>query len=482
VSGGLKWAQSDWFDINAKVGGANLADWDKLTDAQRMDRVRPMLRRLLADRFQLKLRIETQPTPVYALVQAKGGAKMKEVPAPVDGDPVAALARQLNHSKPIPGNVRCWGNTCTGLAAPMSNAIGYIAGMSRVDRMVMDETGLKGHYDFTFRQPPEKDDSAMAEIEDDLGLKFEARSVPMKTYVIDSAEKPSADGAEVTPAVLKDLETGLEANVTPVSTWISPVDEAGIATPEARAVIPIKFDTVSFKACKEGVSSARLTLPLDGDLIEYECQPVYRLLFFSFSGPHPFMITGEPGWVDTDGYTFQAKVAAADVATWQQLDLSAKRVMVQTLLEDLLKVKVHPDPTPRPVYDLVVAKSGVKFKPYQEGESNTLANGKVLTGRTSYWDPDGINTIQGITIRALAETITSRVGRQVIDKTGLPPILYDVALFEPHAHYDASGADAGDSQIPQIIDSVKALGLELVPSKGPTYGLVLDHIERPPAN
>jgi uncharacterized protein (TIGR03435 family) len=480
VSGGPKWAQSDWFDISAKVDDAYMGGWDKLSYEQRMDRVRPMIRRLLAERFQLKLRIEMQPTPVYALVPAKGGPKMKEVPAPdpVEDSPKAALAREINHSKPVPGNVRCWGNACIGLAVPMSDAIGIIVGMSRADRMVMDETGLKGHYDFTFRQPPAKDDSAMAEIEDDLGLKFEARTVPMKTYVIDSAEKPSVDSAEATPAVLKDLE----ANAAPISTWISPVNEAGIATPDATAVISIKFDTVSFKACKEGsTGSAKVTLPLDGDLIEYECQPIARVLSFAFSGPHPFMMTGEPGWVDTDRYTFQAKVAPADVATWQQLDLSGKRVMVQTLLEDLLKVKVHPDPTPHPVYDLVVAKGGPKFKEYQDGESNTLPSGKTLVGRDSSWSPDGITTIQGITIQALAGTISSRVGRQVIDKTGLPPILYDVSLYIPHDHYDASG-NTDESPIPRIFDSVKALGLELQSSKGPTYGLVLDHIERPPEN
>ena len=174
----------------------------------------------------------------------------------------------------------------------------------------------------------------------------------MKTYVIDSAAKPGVDGAEITPGVLQNLQ----ANAVAVSNWIPLVNEAGIATPEAAAVIPIKFDTVSFKACKEGSGSKKVDLPLDGDFIAYECQPVYQLLYFAFSGPHPFTLTGEPGWVDNDRYTFQAKVAPADVAAWQELDLSAKRVMLQALLVDLLKVKVHPDPTPRPVYDLVLAK------------------------------------------------------------------------------------------------------------------------------
>ena len=35
------------------------------------------------------------------------------------------------------------------------------------------------------------DDDAMGEIEDDLGMKFESRKMDLKTYIIDSAEKPS---------------------------------------------------------------------------------------------------------------------------------------------------------------------------------------------------------------------------------------------------------------------------------------------------
>jgi uncharacterized protein (TIGR03435 family) len=260
-----------------------------------------------------------------------------------------------------------------------------------------------------------------------------------------------------------------------------PITAAGIATPEAAAAIRIKFDIVSFKACKEGVGSQSVVLPLDGDFIAYRCQPVGRILYFAFGGPHPFMMTGEPVWVDTDRYDFQAKVAVEDIATWQKLNLASKRVMVQGLLEDVLKVKVHADTTQHAVYDLVVAKGGPKFKAFQDGESNTLPNGKVLVGRDSYWSPDGITTIQGITIGALAETLAVRVGRQVIDKTALPG-LYDVSLYIPPQHYNASGPDTDDSPIPRIFDGVKALGLELQASKGPTYGIVVDHIERPSGN
>jgi uncharacterized protein (TIGR03435 family) len=195
-----KWVESEQFDVNAKVDEAYMRGWDKLSDGQRMEVVRPMLRRLLADRFHLKMRVEMRKTPVYALVQAKGGAHMKEVaaPAPVVGDQTEAWERWVRDhpEEAYPGNITC-SEKCVAHAVKMSNAVGQIQGSSQADRMVIDETGLTGYYDFSFRigVPSDGDETAMQAVEDDLGVKFEPRSVAMKTYVIVSAEKPSVDGA-----------------------------------------------------------------------------------------------------------------------------------------------------------------------------------------------------------------------------------------------------------------------------------------------
>ena len=73
----------------------------------------------------------------------------------------------------------------------MSNALPQIQGSAHADRIVIDETGLKGYYDFFFRNPTEDDHDAMGEVEEDLGMKFEARKVDLTTYVIDSAQLPT---------------------------------------------------------------------------------------------------------------------------------------------------------------------------------------------------------------------------------------------------------------------------------------------------
>lgn len=191
-----KWISSEQYDITAKVDEDNLSGWDKLSYKERMVIIQPMLRRLLSERFHLKLRVETRNTPVYALVLAKGGPHVKEVPTPpdMDNDEMAKWSKD-NPGKPIPGMIMCSGDRCTVTALKISDATWQIRGTSEADRMVIDATGLKGYYDFSFRFTTSPDDTPMHQMEEDLGMKFVPRTVPMKSYVIEAAEKPSLDGA-----------------------------------------------------------------------------------------------------------------------------------------------------------------------------------------------------------------------------------------------------------------------------------------------
>lgn len=193
VAGGGGWIDSQPWDIVAKVDDPSFV---RLSNAERRDRMRLMLQALLAERFRLKLHTEMRLTPVYALVQTKGGAKVKEVPAPpeVQGDSMDAMKRyhEENPGKPFPGSFMCSDDRCTAAAVTISTVLGQIQYITHSDRMVIDDTGLKGHYDFSFRTLG-GDDTDPPNIEEDLGMKLESRKVDLTTYVIDSAEKPSAN-------------------------------------------------------------------------------------------------------------------------------------------------------------------------------------------------------------------------------------------------------------------------------------------------
>jgi len=162
-----------------------------------MERVMPLLRVLLESRFKLKTHTEVRVTPVYALVQVKSRAKLKDAaPPPANADPQALddqMRGKVDHSKPAPGSFMVTGNGWVGSAVQVAGLLGQIAyEEGATDRLMVDETGLTGYYDFAVKLLHDKDGPSVAQqIEDQLGLKVEQRKLPIQTYVIDSAEKPS---------------------------------------------------------------------------------------------------------------------------------------------------------------------------------------------------------------------------------------------------------------------------------------------------
>jgi uncharacterized protein (TIGR03435 family) len=189
-------------------------------------------------------------------------------------------------------------------------------------------------------------------------------------------------------------------------------------------------------------------------------------------------LSGQPAWVDDDAYSFQAKVAPEDVAAWGKLDLEVKRAMVRDVLVDALRMKVHVDATPRPVYDLVVAKGGAKLTAYKPGSEKDLGGGRKLAGGGMASVSPGVVFYQATTMAQLAYALTFRMDRPVIDKTGLSG-RFDVQLTMGDQHYDAKTAKAEDTGISEIMDGLKQLGLRLESAKAPLNGLVVDHVERP---
>jgi uncharacterized protein (TIGR03435 family) len=67
---------------------------------------------------------------------------------------------------------------------------------NRLDRIVVDQTGLTGRYDFSLEWAPDEtaDSSApglIAALRDQLGLRIEPRKAAVEVLVIDSISKPS---------------------------------------------------------------------------------------------------------------------------------------------------------------------------------------------------------------------------------------------------------------------------------------------------
>jgi uncharacterized protein (TIGR03435 family) len=143
ISGAPKWVSSDRYQVEAKAEGPQ--SQGRLNGS--------MLRALLVDRFGLKMRARTVQVPVYALVVTKGGPKPK--PSREGGcmvldfsDPEHSPLPSLKPGQPLPivcGMGRVSGNGYDLPGATMATFCRDLS--SKLDRPVVDRTGIAGRFD-----------------------------------------------------------------------------------------------------------------------------------------------------------------------------------------------------------------------------------------------------------------------------------------------------------------------------------------------
>ena len=142
-----------------------------------------MVQTLLAGRFKLAVRRETRQADVYNLVVGKNGSKLK--------DANGGRRNYLNWTGP--GQVTF--TEMTSLVA-LSAILGSI-----LDAPVLDETGLKGTYNYSleFSDPRLPADSRsrpdlFTAVQEQLGLQLQPVKRPIEIIVIDHVERPRRTG------------------------------------------------------------------------------------------------------------------------------------------------------------------------------------------------------------------------------------------------------------------------------------------------
>ena len=136
-----------------------------------------MLRTLLADRFQLKAHVDMKEGPGYALVLSNKGAKFGETK---DHEAYGVVSGGISEDQERPNWMRGTNASMAMLATRLEQ---------RLRRLVLDQTGLKGEFDFKIFFADEG--SLFSELQEQLGLKLVPTKVPLDYIVIDRAEKPS---------------------------------------------------------------------------------------------------------------------------------------------------------------------------------------------------------------------------------------------------------------------------------------------------
>jgi uncharacterized protein (TIGR03435 family) len=216
---GPGWLDTVPFDVSAKIAPGTT-----------QEQFRVMIQNLLKDRFKMVVHQETKELPVFALVPAKGGPKLKESaedpPAPEGGPdsgpaPGPAMIRDGKLVMPKGGRGGMMMNISNGRLHMMANKVemGRLCDMlgQQLSRPVLDETGLKGTYDIDLQFTPEpgtgpaakmgvmmghppggeggvmSDQEAsptlFAALQEQLGLKLEQKKGPVALIVVDKGEK-----------------------------------------------------------------------------------------------------------------------------------------------------------------------------------------------------------------------------------------------------------------------------------------------------
>jgi bla regulator protein BlaR1 len=197
IDGMPSWVRSDRFDVEGKAEG-------NPTEEQMWS----MVRSLIADRFKLSTHLETRELPVYALVIARSdgrlGARIRPS-ACVAEDKVSFPPGPMDPSRPlIPlpcGGVRSMTLKGTIQArfatmAKLAGALGMLVG-----RPVQDRTGLAERFDLEVEWTPSREAPApaapgagpamFAAIEEQLGLRLDEQTGPVRVLVIDHVERPA---------------------------------------------------------------------------------------------------------------------------------------------------------------------------------------------------------------------------------------------------------------------------------------------------
>ena len=165
---GPAWASGDRWDVAAR--NQNPAS---------PERLRLMLRQLLASRFRLGLHREAKLLSVFELRPDHGGPKFQ-----------AAKAGETTDLRVVNGQFVLQG-------MPVAAFAEWLSELAVVARPVLDRTGIHGTFDFTLpaiRYPaPEgvDPDWIFTALREQLGLALKPAKAPVEVLVIDHADRPS---------------------------------------------------------------------------------------------------------------------------------------------------------------------------------------------------------------------------------------------------------------------------------------------------
>jgi uncharacterized protein (TIGR03435 family) len=211
ISGGPDWLDRERFDITATVTASSIA-------APTPFLLQDLMKALLVERFKLVVREETKEAPIYILSMASRdgqlGLKLRRAPAVLCPEPGSEPPPPPPGAEPVRCDYRIGYGTLTGRGVTIRSLSMSMANFYGIGRIVEDRTGLTGGFDMDmewapltqFRQPGNLDPppdfadrsvnalpTIFVALKEQLGLVLEPGRGPVRSIVIERAERPTPD-------------------------------------------------------------------------------------------------------------------------------------------------------------------------------------------------------------------------------------------------------------------------------------------------
>jgi uncharacterized protein (TIGR03435 family) len=480
VLGGPNWLEMDRFDVIAKVPTDSTPETQKL-----------MLQTLLEDRFKLAVHKDIRPLPTYALTVGKK-LQIKEA----DGTGETGCKPQAASGAPVEGGIRLMTSNASGVMTTINLGPGMIIqfqcrnmtmaafaeglrgmmGSSVGPNPVLDETGLKGNWNFDIKWSMQLMGPMMANagdritvfdaMEKQLGLKLEQRQVPTPVIVVDSVNRTPGDNP---PGVAEALPA--------------------ISSPKEFEVADVKPTDPSFR-----MGNFRMQ---PGGRLSVQGMPMRFLINRAFNTNNSDQVVGLPKWADTERFDITAKASSLGPSS-NMMDMDAVAPPMLALLADRFKMTYHTEERPAAAYSLVPAKP--KMKKADVASRTFCKDANAPAGA-----PPGSRTLtcQNISMAQFADRLQNMaptLNWPVLDATAIEggwdftltfTRLNPVMMNGP-GRAGNTAPSAGDVPVPAASDPTgaitifeaveKQLGLKLEMQKRSMPVIVIDRIEQKPTD
>jgi uncharacterized protein (TIGR03435 family) len=470
VIGGPSWIDFDRFDVAAKISSLKLPSFSTnpansqtpQNPQDSYDQIRPVLQRVLAERFHLTYHTEDRPLPGYVMTVAKDGAKLAEAK-----DPTAANNCQYAQDKSTPGQGVL---TCT--SETIAQFLPMFGGV--FPHPVIDRTDLTKSYDFTlklaFGQVQTRDEYIRVftdVLKQQLGFVVSPGDVSQPAIVIDKVDHtPTPNPPEI-------------AKLIP-------------AQPD------LEFEVATIKPAAD--NEPRDQIRPAGSQITFSGFNMQGLLVQAWQLPTGAMLGNALPTLPQQRYTILVKLPP-DIdarAVYQDQDLIDN--MLQKLLIDRFQIKYHWGEQTQDGWVLLAGTP--KMKKADPNSRSSCGYGPPPGEKDVRSTPDSPfdneSHCQNVTMDQFADVLQnlakSEIKYHVVNKTGLAGS-YDITIYytsarklrtDTAAAVDAAKQAGDDSAATPVggeslVDAIrKELGLRLEKQSMTVPALVLDHFEQTP--